>query len=73
VTLGWDVAARVVARLPVLLAGGLTPENVAEAVRTVRPWAVDVSPGVETEGVKDVSKMRAFIEAAKGTDQRLST
>jgi len=56
----------VASRLPIVLAGGLTPENVGEAVRTVRPWAVDVSSGVETDGAKDTEKMRTFVRAAKG-------
>ncbi|KAI0685418.1 N-anthranilate isomerase [Cytidiella melzeri] len=53
--------------MPIMLAGGLTPENVREAVEAVRPWAVDVSGGVEVEGGqgKDVEKVRAFVRAAK--------
>ncbi|MCB0135503.1 MAG: phosphoribosylanthranilate isomerase [Caldilineaceae bacterium] len=61
----WDVAAGAAERLPFLLGGGLTPENVADAVARVQPWGVDVSSGVETGGAKDITKVRAFIRAAK--------
>jgi len=62
----WTVAREIAARLPLWLAGGLTPENVAEAIASVRPWLVDVSSGVETDGAKDPAKIRAFVRAAKG-------
>jgi phosphoribosylanthranilate isomerase len=61
-----QTAAAIATHMPVWLAGGLTPDNVVEALHAVRPWAVDVSSGVETGGAKDPEKIGLFIRAARG-------
>lgn len=61
----WEKAATLARLWPLFLAGGLTPENVGAAIRAVQPFAVDVSTGVETNKVKDVQKIRAFIAAVR--------
>lgn len=63
----WSLAAEVAARYPCGLAGGLTPANVAAAIAQVRPWLVDVSSGVETDGAKDPAKIAAFLDTVQAT------
>jgi len=65
----WNLAKQVASEYPVLLAGGLTPENVVPALKKVAPWGVDVSSGVEVGGIKHVSRIRAFIEAVRSFDE----
>lgn len=70
-TFDWALAAELSRERRVVLAGGLTADNVAEAVRTVKPYAVDTASGVESApGLKDESKVRAFVEAARRATAR---
>ncbi len=64
----WTFAHSIAQSVPILLAGGLTPENVKEAIDQVQPWGIDVSSGVETNRVKDVEKIRVFIEKVRDCD-----
>lgn len=66
VTFDWELAARLARMRPVLLAGGLHPDNVSEAVRRVRPLGVDVASGVEhAPGIKDAARMARFVQEAR--------
>jgi phosphoribosylanthranilate isomerase len=68
----WNVARRAVAAHRIILAGGLTPENVGAAIRSVRPYAVDVAGGVESKpGKKDHAKLQAFIEEVRRIEREL--
>jgi phosphoribosylanthranilate isomerase len=67
----WSVSAAIARdlRVPVILAGGLNPSNVGEAIRTVKPYAVDVSSGVETAGRKDQDKVESFVREVRSCRQ----
>ncbi len=69
----WDRAARLARSTHLVLAGGLSPDNAADAIRTVRPWGVDVSSGVESSpGIKDPKLIAAFVAAVREADREIS-
>ena len=71
VTADWSAASELAKKYPLLLAGGLTPENVADAVRQVRPWGVDTASGVESApGEKDAVKMSAFMNTVRVAESK---
>jgi phosphoribosylanthranilate isomerase len=70
----WSLVAPLAHSRPLVLAGGLTPDNVAEAIRVVSPWAVDVASGVESDGEprrKDADKLRRFVTAARAASHEI--
>jgi len=67
-TFDWSLAQQAAEQFPVIIAGGLTPDNVAQAIKIASPWGVDISSGVETGGAKDIAKIMALIEAVRRAD-----
>jgi len=67
-TFDWELARPIAQEFPVVIAGGLTPDNVLQAIKEIAPWGVDVSTGVETGGVKDLKKMKRFIATVRQAD-----
>ncbi len=77
-TADWSIATKLAQRYPILLAGGLTPDNISEAIRQVKPWGVDVASGVEAApGQKDREKMKLLVErvrcTASSSDKRIQS
>ncbi len=70
VTFNWSVARQIAEQYPIIIAGGLTPENVARAIDQATPWGVDVSSGVEVNGAKHTARIRAFINAVRRADDQ---
>ncbi len=71
-TFAWEIARQLAANRRFVVSGGLTPENVGACVRAVQPYAVDVRSGVETNGMKDPEKVRAFVRAVRAAEAEAS-
>jgi phosphoribosylanthranilate isomerase len=69
----WELAREVAERFPVIVAGGLTPDNVGKLVKEIKPWGIDVSTGVETNSRKDTAKIRDFIVMARNAESECGT
>lgn len=65
----WQLAEEISQQIPVIVAGGLSPENIGQLIRRVKPWGVDVSSGVETGGQKDTSKIEEFVRQVRGSNR----
>jgi phosphoribosylanthranilate isomerase len=68
ISFAWDIARKISASFPVIIAGGLDPQNVSTLIKHVRPLGVDVSSGVETNGRKDIAKIRAFVKSVRSVE-----
>jgi phosphoribosylanthranilate isomerase len=64
----WQLVKNVKSKFPLIIAGGLTPDNVSRLIKQIRPWGVDVSSGVEINGIKDISRIKSFVQAVRGTN-----
>ncbi len=73
IPMDWGIAGELAQAFDLTLAGGLSPDNVADALRTARPWGVDCSSGVESGGKKDPVKIRGFVKVVRDFDARTKT
>ena len=70
-TFDWGLAEEVSKRYPVMIAGGISPQNISGLIKQVNPWGVDVSGGVESGGEKDIKKINAFIKAVRQAEKEV--